>query len=93
MLDPQASVDELYVSTKRLVLSFLKVQPGDDLEQALLSPYDESLEVAWQNIRMADLQRQQRSRGPSNATVAGLDDITQYVLHTASVRSGLVTGI
>lgn len=69
-IDPEAQqraqAEALWVSTKRLVLAVLKVQPGEDLLHALEAPVTEEHEELWYQIRLSEtrqvLQQQQAGR-------------------------------
>lgn len=81
-LDPQAQeraqIEALWVSTKRFVLAILKVQPGEDLLQALEAPVDEEHEELWYQIRLSEtrmlLKQQEAGRPPP----PHFEDIARY---------------
>lgn len=77
--DPQAQeraqAEELWVSTKRLVLSVLKVQPGEDLLDALEAPVTEEHEALWYQIRVNDTQEALRQQQAGRMAPAYFHDV------------------
>ena len=66
--DPEAETKALFVETKRLVLSLLKVQSGKTLVDVFVAPVTDQDELAWEEIVSlevaADRQRQRGQRPP-----------------------------
>ncbi|UZJ52581.1 hypothetical protein CBS101457_001901 [Exobasidium rhododendri] len=66
--DPEAETKALFVETKRLVLSLLKVQSGKTLIDVFVAPVTDQDEMAWEEIVSlevaADRQRQRGQRPP-----------------------------
>lgn len=71
--DPEAETKALFVETKRLVLSLLKVQSGKTLVDVFVAPVTDQDEMAWEEIVSlevaADRQRQRGQRPPLPADV------------------------
>ncbi len=69
--DPEAESKALFVETKRLVLSVLKVQSGQTLYKVLLEPVTDQDELSWEEIVSleiaADRARQRGQRPPPSA--------------------------
>ncbi|CDU23551.1 related to Ras GTPase-activating-like protein IQGAP2 [Sporisorium scitamineum] len=66
--DPEAETKALFVETKRLVLSLLKVQSGKTLVDVFVAPVTDREELQWEEIVSleiaADRQRQRGQRPP-----------------------------
>lgn len=67
--DPEAETKALFVETKRLILSLLKVQSGKTLVDVFVAPVTEQDELTWEEIVSlevaADRQRQRGQRPPA----------------------------
>ncbi|KDN47975.1 hypothetical protein K437DRAFT_273559 [Tilletiaria anomala UBC 951] len=79
--DPEAESKALFVETKRLVLSVLKVQSGQTLYKVLLEPVTDQDELTWEEVVSleitADRARQRGQRPPpsANHTTPKLQDV------------------
>jgi Ras GTPase-activating-like protein IQGAP2/3 len=79
--DPEAESKALFVETKRLVLSVLKVQSGQTLYKVLLEPVTDQDEMAWEEVVSLEVaadrarQRGQRPPPPVGHSTAKLQDV------------------
>ena len=70
--DPEAETKALFVETKRLVLSLLKVQSGKTLVDVFVAPVTDAEEMQWEEIVSLELAAdRQRQRGQRPPIVAG----------------------
>lgn len=68
--DPKSEEKSLWVQAKRGVLAILRVQPAQDLVEALMRPVTEDDELMWEDILVNEVQneaRQHQRRMPSQA--------------------------
>lgn len=77
--DPEADNKALFVETKRLVLSLLKVQSGKTLMDVFLTPVSDQDEMTWEEIvsleAAGNRQRQQGIRPPLSGDTRRLEDV------------------
>jgi len=81
--DPQAEEKTTWVQAKRGVLAILRVQPAQDLLQALLRNVSEEDERVWDEIVEAELENEARQMPRRQPSTTGpelrLEDIRVYV--------------
>lgn len=93
--DPEAESKALFVETKRLVLSLLKVQSGKTLVDVFVAPVTDREELQWEEIVSleiaAERQRQRGSRPPGIPTystpVGKLEDVRRLTFSELKART------
>ena len=85
--DPEADEKALWVQAKRGVLAILRVQPAQELVEALMRPVTEADENRWEDIldyemeteQVRNVDRRMPSTSGADATYR-LEDIRSYVI-------------
>ncbi|CCF49439.1 hypothetical protein NDA11_005502 [Ustilago hordei] len=97
--DPEAESKALFVETKRLVLSLLKVQSGKSLVDVFVAPVTEKEELQWEEIVSleiaAERQRQRGSRPPgiplystpTSSATGRLEDVRRLTFSELKART------
>ena len=93
--DPEAEQKALFVETKRLVLSLLKVQSGKTLVDVFVAPVTEREELQWEEIvsleAAADRQRQRGQRPPGlpmyHVSTGRLQDVRRLTFSELKART------
>ncbi|KAI3482107.1 hypothetical protein L1887_55238 [Cichorium endivia] len=94
--DPEAETKALFVETKRLVLSLLKVQSGKTLVDVFVAPVTDKEELQWEEIVSlevaAERQRQRGQRPPGiplygGAAGARLEDVRRLSFAELKART------
>ncbi|CAO1630340.1 unnamed protein product [Parajaminaea phylloscopi] len=89
--DPEADTKALFVETKRLVLSLLKVQSGKTLMDVFLTPVSDQDELTWEEIvsleAAGDRQRQQGIRPPMPGDAPRLEDVRRLSFAELKART------
>ena len=81
MDDPQTEEKALFASTKRCVLYLLKVQPADNLLQALIDEVTAEHEEAWASVIHEEFRVSQVRHSQSSPNLGGsaVEDLSRYV--------------
>ncbi|KAJ7179155.1 ras GTPase-activating protein [Mycena filopes] len=91
--DPHAEEKTLWIQAKRGVLALLRVQPAQNLIDAILEPVTEEHEQIWEEILEAEADHEQIGHGRRQASTTAadsayrLDDIRSYNFHTVKARA------
>ncbi|PWN48300.1 hypothetical protein IE53DRAFT_203326 [Violaceomyces palustris] len=89
--DPEAETKALFVETKRLVLSLLKVQSGKTLVDVFVAPVTDQEEMTWEEIVSlevaADRQRQRGQRPPAPHGGPRLEDVRRLSFAELKART------
>lgn len=84
--DPEADTKALFVETKRLVLSLLKVQSGKTLMDVFLSPVSEQDEMTWEEIARMEGQPSADPHHPQTRSPL-LEDVRQLTFAEMKART------
>lgn len=89
--DPEADTKALFVETKRLVLSLLKVQSGKTLMDVFLTPVSDQDELTWEEIvsleAAGDRQRNRGIRPPMPGDAPRLEDVRRLSFAELKART------